>query len=187
MKVKNLNRSSQKTKTIIKNTFAELIKENHELNKITVSELVKRADINRGTFYNHYDSIYDVAEELEAEIINVLFENTQKLNSLDDIFNYLDEVINYLKKNEDMYRLLLASNEPQVFLRKLNHSILDKMYSAIKNNPNFKNSASLKFEIAFFTAGIVSEVLNYFTGRSEYSLDEICENTKGIFKILFIK
>lgn len=75
MKVKNLNHSSEKTRKLIRNTFAELIKEKQELNKITVSELVKRADINRGTFYNHYDSIYDVAEELEAEIIEVLFKD----------------------------------------------------------------------------------------------------------------
>ncbi len=38
MKVKNLNRSSEKTKKLIKNTFAELIKENQELNKITVTD-----------------------------------------------------------------------------------------------------------------------------------------------------
>ena len=72
-------------------------------------------------------------------------------------------------------------------MRKLNHSILDKMYNAINNNPNFKNSASLKFEIAFFTDGVVSAVLNYFTSRSEYSLDEICENTKEIFMVLFLR
>lgn len=185
MKVKNLNRSSEKTKKLIKNTFAELIKENRELNKITVSKLVKRADINRGTFYNHYDSIYDVAEELEAEISNVLFENKQKLNSLDDIFKYLDEVIDYLRANEDMYRRLLASDEPQVFLKKLNHSILEKIYNSMKNNSNFKNSNSLKFEVAFFTDGIVNQVLKYFTDASDYSLDEICNNTKKIFKILF--
>lgn len=185
MKVKNLNRSSEKTKKIIKNTFAELIKENRELNKMTVSELVKRADINRSTFYNHYDSIYGVAEELEAEIIKVLLENTTKLNSLDDIFKYLDEIIDYLKRNEDMYRLLLSSDEPQVFLKKLNRSILEKMYNSINNNSNFKNSDILKFEVAFFTDGIINQVLNYFTGRSEYSLDEICENSKAIFQILF--
>ena len=40
MKVKNLNNSSVKTKKLIRNTFAELIKENQELNKVTVSELV---------------------------------------------------------------------------------------------------------------------------------------------------
>ena len=88
------------------------------------------------------NSIYAVAEELEAEIIKVFFENTKKLNSLDDFFNYLDEIIIYLKKNEDMYRLLLASNEPQVFLKKLTYSILDKLYNSIHNNSNFKNSNS---------------------------------------------
>ena len=124
--------------------------------QITVSDITKTAGIARSTFYNHYGSIYDVAEELEAEIIKVLFENTQKLNSLDDIFNYLDEIIIYLKKNEDMYRLLLASNEPQVFLKKLKHSILDKLYNSINNNSNFKNSNSLKFEVAFFTDVIVT-------------------------------
>ena len=52
MKVKNLNKSSYKTRKLIKNTFAELLKEKKELNKITVSELSKRADINRSTFYD---------------------------------------------------------------------------------------------------------------------------------------
>ena len=130
------------------------------------------------------NSIYAVAEELEAEIIKVFFEYTKKLNSLDDFFYYLDEIIIYLKKNEDMYRLLLASNEPQVFLKKLTYSILDKLYNSIHNNSNFKNSNSLKFEIAFFTDGIVSQVLNYFTSKSDYSLDEIFKNTKNIFIIL---
>lgn len=133
------------------------------------------------------NSIYAVAEELEAEIIKIFFENTKKLNSLDDIFNYLDKFIIYLKKNEDMYRLLLASNEPQVFLKKLKYSILDKLYNSIHNNSNFKNSNSLKFEIVFFTDGIVSQVLNYFTSKSDYSLDEIFKNTKNIFIILFLK
>lgn len=187
MKVKNLNRSSEKTKKLIQNTFAELINETQELNKITVSELVKRADINRGTFYNHYDSIYDVAEELESEIIKVLFEDTTKLSTLDDILNYFDEVIDYLKNNEDMYRLLLASDDPQFFLKKLNFSMSDKLYNSIRNNSNFKNSVTLKFEVSFFTDGIVNQVLNYFTTNYEYSLDEICKNTKQIFKVLFAK
>ena len=92
--------------------------------------------------------------------------------------------MNYLKKNEDMYKLLLASNEPQVFLRKLNRLILDKLYSSINGNSNFNNS-SLKFEVSFFTDGIISQVLNYFTANSDYALDEISENTKSIFIILF--
>ena len=87
MKVKNLNHSSEKTKKLIRSTFAQLIKENDGLDKVTVSELVRRADINRGTFYNHYDSIYDV------EVISVLLEDTKKLSTSNDIYEYLDNII----------------------------------------------------------------------------------------------
>lgn len=185
MKVKNLNNSSVKTKKLIRNTFAELIKENQELNKVTVSELVRRANINRGTFYNHYDSIYDVAEEVEAEVIKVLFEDNKNLNSIDDIYGYLDNVIDYLKENEDIYRLLLSSKEPLHFLTKLNHSILDKLYNFLKTCPKVSKAKSLKFDISFFTDGVVNQVLKYFNGSSDYSLDEISSYSKRIFDKLF--
>ena len=187
MKVKNLNHSSVKTKNLIRNTFAELIKEHKELSKVTVSELVKIADINRGTFYNHYDSIYDVAEELEAEIISVLLKDTKKLNSLEDIFEYLDKVKAYLEENEDLYRLLLSSKEPQLFLEKLTRLILEKIYNSINGNTNFRITNSLKFDISYFTDGIISQILKYFNGTTEYNLDEICENSKRIFEMLFAK
>ena len=77
MKVQNKNNSSIKTKALIKKTFVELMDEKKSLNHITVTELVKRANINRGTFYTHYDSIYDIAEEFEAETINLLANDNQ--------------------------------------------------------------------------------------------------------------
>ena len=57
MKVKDRNQSSVKTKNAIRTAFAEMVKEKGELDKITVTELVKRANINRSTFYLHYSDI----------------------------------------------------------------------------------------------------------------------------------
>lgn len=186
MKVKNLNHSSEKTKKLIKNTFAELINEYQELNKVTVSELVKRADINRGTFYNHYDSIYDVAEEFESELITVLFEDSKNLNSIDDFFNYLDYIVDYLKENEDTYKLLVSSKEPLMFLEKLNKLITNKLYETLSSSSKFSKSNSLKFDISFFAFGVVNQVLEYFKGDSEYSLDKIFEYSKKLFKKCFL-
>jgi hypothetical protein len=45
MKAKNLNASSVKTRNLIRDTFAELLYEKKNINKITVTELVQRADI----------------------------------------------------------------------------------------------------------------------------------------------
>lgn len=61
MKVKNLNRSSIKTKRIIKSVFAEMLSEYKEISRISVSELCERADISRSTFYSHYDDTYSIA------------------------------------------------------------------------------------------------------------------------------
>lgn len=70
MKTQNLNRSSRKTRLLIKKIFAEMLSEKQELGKISVSELCERADISRGTFYVHFDDIYSVAEEYENELID---------------------------------------------------------------------------------------------------------------------
>lgn len=185
MKVKNLNNSSVKTKKLIRNAFAELIQEHKELSKVTVSELVKRADINRGTFYNHYDSIYDVAEEFESEVFKILLEDTKPLVSIEDIYVYLDDIISYLKENEEIYRLLLSSKEPLIFLERLKHSILDKLYTFLSTKTKLAKSNSLKFDITFYTDGIVNQVLKFFNGSSEYTLDEISAYSKRIFNILF--
>lgn len=80
MKVKNLTNNSRKTKTLIKNTFAQMMSEKKELRKITVTELVKRANINRGTFYSYYNDIYGVAEEYEKELIDMFFTNAQLIS-----------------------------------------------------------------------------------------------------------
>lgn len=186
MKVKNMNRSSAKTKKLIKTAFAELLKEKKELNKITVSELVKIADINRGTFYIHYDSIYGVAEDFEEEILQTLMLDTQEITSLHQLDLYFDNVINYLKENEDLYKMLLSSKEPLIFLERIRHLINDKLYNALILNSKVYKSNSLKFDISFFTDGIIYQVIRYFIYDIEYTLDDISKYMKKYFKILFI-
>ena len=56
------------TRHIIQSTFLELLKEK-PVNKITVKELCDKAEINRGTFYKHYQDVYDLMEQLEEEAL----------------------------------------------------------------------------------------------------------------------
>ena len=100
---------------------------------------------------------------------------------------YLDDIISYLKENEEIYRLLLSSKEPLIFLERLKHSILNKLYTFLSTKTKLAKSDSLKFDITFYTDGIVNQVLKFFNGSSEYTLDEISAYSKRIFNILFNK
>ena len=50
------NRRTAYTKTAIRRTFFELLEEK-DFDKISVREICQRADINRSTFYRHYDGV----------------------------------------------------------------------------------------------------------------------------------
>lgn len=60
--------SVEHTKENIKSAFWNLYKEK-QIGKITVSELCKIAGYHRSTFYEYYQDIYDVLEEIESELI----------------------------------------------------------------------------------------------------------------------
>ena len=107
MKLKGINNGSRKTTNAIKNSFAELLEEKGEINNITVTELVKRANITRGAFYSHYDSIFDVAGEIENDLQEIAFSNIKNISSIDDIYDFIDLMFEYLKNNEELYRKLM--------------------------------------------------------------------------------
>ena len=115
MKVKNLNNSSLKTKEAIRTAFAEMVKEKQDLNRITVTELVRRANINRSTFYLHYSDIYDIAAEMEHSLMSsILKKNPQ---TREEMLQFLDDLMELIRQNEDLYRQILASDSPVYFLR----------------------------------------------------------------------
>lgn len=183
MKVKCLNSSSLKTRELIKKTFAELIQEKKQLEKITVTELVKKANITRSTFYTHYENIYQVAKEYQLQTIELLCNEELKLYSKEDVLNYFDNIFACLKENEETYRLLLAADESLLFLNKLKEIAREKIYAALNN---IYSNEYLELEVSFLMNGILAEVFKYFRNESNYSLDELLVNVKNLFNKIFI-
>lgn len=183
MKVQGLNSSSKKTRKSIKKAFAELLNEKKELNKITVTELVKRAEITRSTFYTHYDDIYDVANDYQLETIELLISDYNVLYSKEDIINYFKDVSVCLKKNEHTYKMLLSSDETLFFLEKLKKMSSQKILFALQKI--YKNNKYLELDVSFFINGIMNELLMYFRNKSDYTLDELFFNAQKWFEKIF--
>nr|WP_054661170.1 TetR/AcrR family transcriptional regulator [Secundilactobacillus kimchicus] len=57
------------TEIRIKKAFIDSIND-HGLNRLTVTTLIKRAQINRSTFYSHYLDKYDLTEKLEKKLLD---------------------------------------------------------------------------------------------------------------------
>lgn len=64
----------RRTRASIIAAFSQLLEE-RPLNKITVKDIVDRCDINRNTFYYHFQDIPALLQEMMEEKVNVLIEN----------------------------------------------------------------------------------------------------------------
>lgn len=64
-------RSSRRSRRMIRVAFESLIRE-REFSKITVTDIVERADLNRSTFYAHYPDIYGIVEEIYGSFADSL-------------------------------------------------------------------------------------------------------------------
>lgn len=182
MKVQCLNSSSVKTRNLIKKTFAELTNEKRQLNKITVTELVKKANITRSTFYTHYDNIYEVAQDYQMQTIELLCSEDLKLYSKQDIKDYFKNILECLKDNEKTYKMLLSADESVLFLEKLKKIAIQKIYEALRGTSTDKY---LDLNVSFLMDGILIEIIKYFRNESKYSLEELFENLEECFEKLF--
>lgn len=177
MKVQNLNRSSKKTRRLIKKIFAEMLSEKKELGKISVSELCKRADISRGSFYSHYDDIYDVAEEYENEMIDTFFDNARLFES-QDIMHFIDSIFEFIRQNNENYRLLCKSNDFLFAAKKLAAIASDKLLELSHNDSRIQDHTHIELELQIFLEGLLCEYVKYCRGYSAMTLDDLYEYTK---------
>ena len=68
-KTKKEDRRIRYTKQVIKDTLLQLLEKNH-FAKITVTELCRMAEINRGTFYLHYYDMNDVLDDILNDMLS---------------------------------------------------------------------------------------------------------------------
>ncbi|MDR1287692.1 MAG: TetR/AcrR family transcriptional regulator C-terminal domain-containing protein [Treponema sp.] len=121
-KVQN-NRGACKTKNAIRNSLIELMKQK-AVARITVTEICRKADIHRTTFYAHYRDQYDLLDQMEKEamtsIDNLLDENKLVPNCGDgQIAAMAEDLLRHIAVNNNSVQALLSRNGDIFFQKKL--------------------------------------------------------------------
>lgn len=181
MKVRNLNNSSVKTRRLIKNTFIEMLSEKKEVSKISVSELVARAEISRATFYAHFDDIYGVVEEFEREIIDEFFTNA-KLLATDDYNKFFDELFAFMKSNHENYKMMCKSDDVLFSAKELSELAVNKLMELIDNDPHIRNREFIELDISVFLEGLLCEYIKYCRGLTSVTPNELYDYAKSWYE-----
>ena len=168
MNIKN-NQRTRLSKMLLRNSLMDLLSKKGSIGKVSVRELCERAELNRSTFYAHYNEPKDLLLELEDELLNSAGEHLKKIGNEKDIgaHKYILSFLKYIRANDKPFRtLLIDSADPEFRSKFMKRSIIQ----FIRN-----------FDMVFpkeTEPYIFSYVLNGSTGvivqwiRSSYSTDE---------------
>lgn len=107
------------TQKMFKAAFLQLIKDK-AINDITIRELCAVAGVNRGTFYSHYEDIYDLLRQIEDEMYEKLT-NTVSEYLLEDhnVKQFYYELFRFFHDNSEMCIMLFGKNSDYNFVNKL--------------------------------------------------------------------
>lgn len=178
-------RATDKNRRRIQESFAELLAERGSLKNITVTELARRAEITRGTFYNYYDNIYQVSAELQNEIEGRLFAEYDNLDSIEDIEKYIDEVFVFLEGQKDIYSELLSSDASADFLHQLENEMDQRVLAVLHKNGI--NSKAIEMDLLFTINGAIAIARRYYRNETNLTLDEIRDFLKEKIGAVFDK
>lgn len=123
--------ASARTKRRIQRAFAELLSEKGRLGRITVTELAERAEVTRGTFYNYYDNIFEVANDLQRELEVTLFSEGE-FKTVAEIDSYLDRVFAFLAEHRELYSGALRSEAVPEFLKRLGADVNRRVLEVVR-------------------------------------------------------
>ena len=99
-----------------------LILKEKELEKITVSDVIKRAGIVRSTFYNHYENIPALITAVEDKTIQDIFtlmETFHPKNDWDMCKSFFLAICNYTKTNPFLANILRSPRGDEFFEKTL--------------------------------------------------------------------
>lgn len=171
------DKRSLQTKKIIKDTLSDLIEEKG-FNEISVTDLTRRANINRGTFYLHYADKYDLLEQVEEELIKEIQEHTKNLDCLDllninlvsDSDPFTIKLLEYIKENASFIKAILGPKGDPMFRIKLKKLIEANLFE--KQLSSEYNPGNMLVEEEYFISYVLSAHLGVIMHWLENDLEK---------------
>lgn len=103
------NKHYQKTHQRIKDTLLKLI---HEKKKVNIAQICRDVGINRTTFYQHYEDIVELFEDVQSSIFKQLIETYENQPVRIEFMSFRSYEIfaEHVKENRHFYKLYFEMN-----------------------------------------------------------------------------
>ena len=167
-------RSSLRSKNLIRNALVTLMQQK-PFEKITITDIVKEADINRGTFYAHYHDTSEVLEKIQEEIVQDVLGAVQLMTPDEiaaDPARFFGNIGDLLSKNYEYYRMLMSIAGAHDLLAQIKASVVSYLLESAAAKA-WKDRDYLICALDAMVAAATEAYLDVLTGRVNMTMAEV--------------
>ncbi len=176
----------QRTHQLIQEAFIELAAE-RGFEAITIGDIVKRAGVNRATFYRHYQDKYDLLDQIFQQATSRFAsdlgppgEVVQSINSQDPPERWV-KFFEHFAEHERLYRTLLGKKGSVWFAAKMRDyliNLLEEREQQRLQNPafqgkTFQSKMPRKGAMTFMSNLLISTIAWWLESGKQYSPKQI--------------
>lgn len=168
-------KSAIRSRRLIKEAYIDLLNTT-DANKISITAVVHKADINRGTFYAHYRDPQEVLEEITNDFLEnflTILKEFQFTLFLKDPLPLLKKFSQCFETDMEFYRRLTSAKGCESFMNKLKNLLLNYITNDGSVPKKVKNDSAFKVAVNFFCSGIAAVYQDWLEGK-------LGENTEAI-------
>ncbi len=177
-------KSSIRSKKLITDALVALLDEK-TIDKVTVTDIVKKADINRGTFYAHYDNISDVVTSIFETAFDVIKGSLHDFhgNTDFDLGIMLKRIQLVIEQDFDFYKKIFSSDINMKIHEEISNVLVSYIYEHESEISNVSHEDFI-FYTSFYSGGIIKLYRDWFIGELPMSFDELTERISASLRDL---
>lgn len=146
------------TRRLIREALLEIL-QTKSIQNVTVRELCDAAGVNRTTFYNHYDGVYEVLGEIEDGFLEQFHAEEISSDGEYDLEQHMLRLLIWLQQNKSLSLLLLTNNaDPNFSVRLMQGKSDSPMWKRIAGGYSAKERVLL---VEFISGGAYALVCRW--------------------------
>lgn len=169
----------QRTRKCIVDAFLK-IRAKKELEKISVKEIAETALINKATFYNHFESVFDLSDKIENEVIDKVLSDIEP--SEWGTGEGTRHIAVEMQKIKDLLMILFSGTHYGHFSQKLEKRIKEEIYSCY---PQYRENPEKDVILTTMIYGGFYATNKYEGEEFERAIDTIARINDYLIKEMF--
>lgn len=179
--MEKINQRVAISKRLLKDALLSLLERKH-ISKISVRELCQEADINRSTFYRHYETPHDILLEIAMDFIREFYEAPASKQNKSDIRTHIVRMCRFLHQNVETVKIFMRNSSdadfPELF-QLVSESFLESRVVLYKGQT--VDEDTLRLMTSFFSCGMYTLIRQWLMEDIPKTPEEVADILYGSF------